>query len=109
MQLAWSSWKPFPDPRRGGSIEAPIGPGVYEVRRVANGDLVAFGHAGNVALALAALRKPAPRFRLFRSRDLVAEELEYRTCPAHSADQAKAIAAYLREQIHNYWRQVRAA
>ncbi len=32
MMQTWSGWKRFPDVKSGDHIEAPIGPGVYEVR-----------------------------------------------------------------------------
>lgn len=54
----WTTWKQFPSAERGEHIEAPIGPGVYEVRDMATGDLMAFDAAANVAHALSALRKP---------------------------------------------------
>ena len=34
MVQSWSSWKRFPDVESGDNVEAPIGPGVYEVRQV---------------------------------------------------------------------------
>ncbi len=40
-------------------LEAPIGPGVYEVRHTMTGALIAFGHAGNVANAIAELKVDA--------------------------------------------------
>ena len=52
----WSSWKRFPDVQVGGHVEAPIGPGVYEVRHTTTGRVVAFGHAGNVANAISELK-----------------------------------------------------
>ena len=56
MVQTWSSWKRFPDAQSGEHVEAPIGPGVYEVRHTMTGRVVAFGHAGNVANALADLK-----------------------------------------------------
>ena len=37
-------------------VEAPIGPGVYEVRHTMTGRVIAFGHAGNVANAITDLK-----------------------------------------------------
>lgn len=28
----WSDWKSFPDPRKGGYLNAPFGSGVYQLR-----------------------------------------------------------------------------
>src|ERR1700690_141866 len=67
MMQTWSSWQRFPDVKSGDQIEAPIGPGVYEVRHTLTGRLMAFGHAGNVANGIAELKLnvgfvPSPRF-----------------------------------------------
>ncbi|MFZ0104116.1 MAG: hypothetical protein WAL49_17700, partial [Pseudolabrys sp.] len=56
MVQTWSTWKRFPDAQSGEHVEAPIGPGVYEVRHTMTGRVVAFGHSGNVANALADLK-----------------------------------------------------
>ena len=56
MVQTWSTWKRFPDAQSGEHVEAPIGPGVYEVRHTMTGRVVAFGHSGNVANALADLQ-----------------------------------------------------
>ena len=63
MVQTWSSWKRFPDAQIGDHIEAPIGPGVYEVRHMLTGRLIAFGHAGNVANALTDLERRGRRVR----------------------------------------------
>jgi len=57
----WSTWKRFPDAFHGEHIEAPIGPGVYEVCHNASGEQVAFGYAGNVAQALSNILPRRPR------------------------------------------------
>jgi hypothetical protein len=56
MVQTWSNWKRFPDAQSGEHVEAPIGPGVYEVRHTMTGRVVAFGHSANVANALADLK-----------------------------------------------------
>ena len=43
MVSSWGLWRPFPNHESGGHIEAPIGPGVYEVRHADTGDAVARG------------------------------------------------------------------
>jgi hypothetical protein len=62
--------------------EAPIGPGVYEVRHTLTGRLIAFGHAGNVASAIAELKmdRTNPLTRLFKPAPLTSRvsDLEYR-------------------------------
>jgi hypothetical protein len=109
MTRHWSSWKPFPEAGRGGHIEAPIGPGVYEVRRVGSGELVSFGHAASVAQALAtmALRtRPRPWAALFGRGAKRAEPLEYRVCSVDTTAAAKSFADGLRSRRQTYmsWR-----
>jgi hypothetical protein len=48
----WAEWRRFPRAERGEHIEAPIGPGIYEVRETATVALFAFGSADSVARAL---------------------------------------------------------
>jgi len=106
MAGSFTPWKPFPDSQRGGVIEAPIGPGVYEVRRISNGELVAFGYSAKVAHDLSRLRpnSAAPSWmrRLVRhASDVAPNELEYRTSATGTKSQAKALARGLlgRRQI----------
>ena len=55
MISTWSEWKRYPRAGRGENIEAPITPGIYEVRIAATGALHSFGAVDNVAQALALL------------------------------------------------------
>ena len=104
----WTSWKTFPSAARGESVEAPIGPGIYEVRNMATGDLVAFDAAANVARALSALRKKPSRgwAKLFGGRRNSAHgsDLEYRTCAASSVNEAKMMVQALVGRRQVYWR-----
>jgi hypothetical protein len=100
MVQTWSNWKRFPDAQSGEHVEAPIGPGVYEVRHTMTGRVVAFGHAGNVANALAELKLTdgtSVFTRLFRKAPLVSHvaDLEYRTCAAATRAEAKTAAQRL--------------
>ena len=97
MASFWTPWKQFPDSQRGGVVEAPIGPGVYEVRCISTGELVAFGYSGKVAHELSRLRPnttaPSWMRRLTRNAaEFAPSELEYRTCSAGTKSQAKALA-----------------
>ena len=101
MVQIWSAWKLFPDAHSGGHVEAPIGPGVYEVRHTMTGRVVAFGHARNVANAIADLKVNGgvgPIARLFGKEPLVSRvnDLEYRTCAAASRAEAKTAASRLK-------------
>lgn len=109
MVQTWSSWKRFPDAQIGDHIEAPIGPGVYEVRHMLTGRLIAFGHAGNVANALTDLKPNGgvgAFARLFRRQPLVprVSDLEYRTCAATSRAEAKTAANRLMGLRQTAWR-----
>ena len=55
MISTWSEWKRYPRPGRGENIEAPITPGIYEVRYAGTGALYSFEAVDNVAQALAQL------------------------------------------------------
>ncbi len=109
MVQTWSSWKRFPDTQIGDHVEAPSGPGVYEVRHTLTGRVVAFGHAGNVADALTELTLNGgigTFARLFRRQPLVSRvsDLEYRTCAASSRAEAKTTASRLLGLRQTAWR-----
>src|SRR5271165_4119750 len=91
MISTWSEWKRYPRAGRDENIEAPIGPGIYEVRYAATGALFSFGAVDNIASALALL--PGPSKSWFGRREPAAmPELEYRTCATSSKADAKAAA-----------------
>lgn len=92
MISTWSEWKRYPRPGRGENIEAPISPGIYEVRIAATGALHSFGAVDNVAQALSQL--PVGPKSWFGRRDATAQtpDLEYRTCATSSKADAKAVA-----------------
>jgi hypothetical protein len=109
MMQTWSGWKRFPDVQSGDHIEAPIGPGVYEVRHTMTGRLKAFGHARNVANAISELKLNggvSSFARFFGRQPLVARvaDLEYRTCAAASRADAKIAAQRLLGLRQNAWR-----
>jgi len=109
MMQTWSNWRRFPDVKGGDQIEAPIGPGVYEVRHTMTGRLMAFGHTGNVANAITELKLNiglSPFARLFRRPPLMSRvaDLEYRTCAAASRADAKTAAQRLLGLRQNAWR-----
>jgi hypothetical protein len=94
MISTWSEWKRYPRPGRGENIEAPITPGIYEVRIAGSGALHSFGAVDNVAQALALL--PVGSRSWFGRRDPAAlPDLEYRTCATNSKADAKAAAEHM--------------
>lgn len=107
MMKTWSGWKRFPQAQSGEHVEAPIGPGVYEVRHSDTGRLIAFGYTGNVANALTDLKvQPAgtPWSKLFRKDNAPAGELEYRTYAATTRSEARTAAQRLSGLRQTYWR-----
>jgi hypothetical protein len=109
MVQTWSGWKRFPDAEIGDHVEAPIGPGVYEVRHTLTGRVVAFGHAANVANAITDLKLNggvSPLARIFGRQPLVSRvnDLEYRTCAAANRADAKTAAHRLLGLRQAAWR-----
>jgi len=91
MISTWSEWKRYPRAGRGENIEAPISPGIYEVRYAGTGALFSFGAVDNVANALAVM--PVSSKSWFARRGPQAlPDLEYRTCATSSKADAKAAA-----------------
>jgi hypothetical protein len=91
MISKWSEWKRYPRAGRGENIEAPISPGIYEVRFAGSGALHSFDAVDNVAQALSLL--PVASKSWFGRREPVKlPELEYRTCATSSKADAKAAA-----------------
>jgi hypothetical protein len=90
MISTWSEWKRYPRAGRGENIEAPISPGIYEVRIAGTGALHSFEAVENVAVALAQLQVGSKSW--FSRRDTKLPDLEYRTCATSSKADAKAAA-----------------
>ena len=90
MISTWSEWKRYPRPGRGENIEAPITPGIYEVRFAKSGALHSFGAVDNVAQALSQL--PVTGKSWFGRREAETPDLEYRTCATSTKADAKAAA-----------------
>lgn len=94
MSAIWSEWKRYPKAARGEMLEAPIGPGVFEVKHASSGALFAFDSTDNLALALASITTAPKSFASwFGKRDPVASpELEYRTYATSTREEAKVVA-----------------
>jgi hypothetical protein len=91
MISTWSEWKRYPRAGRGENIEAPITPGIYEVRFAGTGALHSFGAVDNVAQALSQLTAGS-RSWFGRREPAVMPDLEYRTCATSTKADAKAAA-----------------
>jgi hypothetical protein len=92
MISTWSEWKRYPRAGRGENLEAPITPGIYEVRFASSGALHSFGAVDNVAQALALLPAAASKSWFGRRATAETPDLEYRTCATSSKADAKAAA-----------------
>lgn len=105
----WSNWKRFPT-QSSDAIDAPPGPGVYEVRHMMTGRLIAFGHAANVAKAITELnvdgggRSWMKFFRAGVAPMPRVSDLEYRFCLAASRAEAKSAARRLMGLRQTAWR-----
>jgi hypothetical protein len=98
-----SPWLPFPDPRRGDFLQAPYGPGLYELRNRATGELVLFGIGANCAERMSSIL-PEPygcgRRRNCTKREYVLanlKDIEYRCRAFSTRDEAKAAEDELRQ------------
>ena len=91
MITTWSEWKRYPRATRGENIEAPISPGIYEVRFAGTGALHSFGAVDNVAQALSLLTV-GPKSWFGRREPAGSADLEYRTCATSSKADARAAA-----------------
>ena len=91
MISTWSEWKRYQRPGRGENLEAPITPGIYEVRYAGTGALHSFGAVDNVAQALSSL-PVAPRSWFGRRDATKVSAPEYRTCATSTKADAKAAA-----------------
>jgi hypothetical protein len=110
----WTAWKRFPNAFHGESLEAPIGPGVYEVCHTETGELVSFGSAANVAEALSKVlpSKDPRKWPFFRKNSRPrydSSELEYRTCPAGTLIEARVAAEQLLGHRNAIWRRFSAS
>jgi hypothetical protein len=101
MADRWTGWKSFPDDYHGEYIQAPMGPGLFEVCRASTREPVAFGCTRNVADSLGDVLKPRGlrkwlSFRGKRSYDTGG--LEYRTWPTATVSDARRVVDMIRER-----------
>jgi hypothetical protein len=108
MVNGWTSWKRFPLAGLNELIEAPVGPGVYEVRHITSGELIAFGDTGNLARTLATLgpqlHRPLWRALFSRRNGTRPGDVDYRTCATATRREAKIVARQLLGRRDAYWR-----
>ena len=101
MADRWTGWKSFPDDYHGEYIQAPMGPGLYEVCRSSTREQIAFGCTRNVAESLCDLLKPRGlrKWLSFRRGPRYdTGELEYRTWQTATLADARAAITMIRER-----------
>jgi len=105
MIANWTEWKSYPRAIRGEKLEAPVSPGIYEVRHAASGALYAFDAADNLAQALAKLSAPKSLASWFgKGAPANLPELEYRTFATTTRANAKIAAARMIDRRETYLR-----
>ncbi len=94
----WSEWQRFPDFTTEGYPDAPVGPGVYELRNRSTGDLILVGESKTLAKRMKSLLPKSHGGKGTRKnaakREYVAEHLtdvEYRTCGRATKADAKKL------------------
>ncbi len=92
MISTWSEWKRYPRPGRGENIEAPITPGIYEVRIAGTGALYSFEARRQRRPGAGATARSAPNHGSAAATPSKLPDLEYRTCATSSKADAKAAA-----------------
>ena len=94
MTIAWTAWRTFPDLHSGMPLDAPAGPGVFEVRHIATGEQVAFAVSSDVAGSLATLIQPQASglLSIFARKRITHRpiDLEYRVCATASMKEARS-------------------
>lgn len=100
----WTDWAGFPDPRGNGLIHAPIGPGVYDLRRKDTKENIYCGSGKNLAYRMASLL-PAPLGLGTRNNQGLRQyvmnnlnQIEYRCCPCITVFEAREIERRLKNQ-----------
>jgi hypothetical protein len=97
----WTSWRSFRDAKHGDYLEAPIGPGIYEIRRASDRESLKLACTTNIANALSVFCKPGKRRWRFLFRTVATYapgELEYRFWSHVTPSEAKIALEEMLEQ-----------
>ena len=105
--LKWSQWKPMPNPVECRSIEAPVGPGLYQIKTQNTNQFILFGIGIDCQKRMKSLY-PKPYGVGTRNnsdkRDFILKHwksLEYRTFETVTREEAKQIEDQLKAlQLH---------
>ena len=104
----WSAWRQFPNPKSGGYLTAPFGPGVYELRHRSTGERIYVGESQAVAYRMTSLLPKshggAGTRNNWRLRKYVHEHLadiEYRTRACTTKTEAEELEGQMGDK-HTY-------
>ena len=105
MVEVWSDWHYLPDACHRERLQAPTGPGLYEVREFDSGEVIAFDYAAHVAKTLAniALEDPTSILRRLTHPRRISphhRDIEYRTLATATTTEAKIVASDFRDRRH---------
>ena len=101
MEERWTKWRSFQSTQYGNFVEAPVGPGIYEIRRSPNNEPLALACSPNLAHSLATfVERGKGNQRLFfkRRTPYMPNELEYRIWPLRTLSEAKIMLELIHEQ-----------
>jgi hypothetical protein len=102
MEERWTKWHSFQSSRHGNFVEAPVGAGIFEIRRTSDHVTVALSCTANLAHTLSAFvmrGKEERRFIFMRQRSPYAPgELEYRFWRTLSLSEAKIALELMHER-----------
>jgi excinuclease UvrABC nuclease subunit len=93
--MNWTEWKPFPEPNQIRMIQAPQGPGVYELKNQETHEYVLVGISVNIKRRMKSLMPPpygVGRRNNFMKREYVLDnyhDIVYRTLSTPSRQEAK--------------------
>ncbi len=103
MEERWASWRSFENSELSGYLEAPVGPGVYEIRQTSDRALVKLSFTTNIAheLSIFLARGKGSQFLFWTHTPYANGELEYRFWSVNTRAKAKTTLRQIKEQRAN--------
>ena len=106
----FTRFRPFPDPRKSEYLHAPLGPGVYDLRRISTKEQILFGIGGRCAQRMTSLL-PQPLGTGTRNNEAKRKyllrhikDIEYRTCACKTREEAADIERRIKQNPKNKYR-----
>lgn len=109
-KFQWNDkWESFPNPEKNDYLNAPLGPGVYQIRTKDTHDYIMFGEGGQTLFRMLSLL-PEPFYKGNRNnedkKDYICDNIdnfEYRTLACSSKEEAVRIQNELKRlKIHKF-------